>query len=404
MKRSAQGTFWNNITPAFLHCAAILFLTEMARSAFLISFLPAYAKERHITLAAVGVAISVHYLADTLIKVVAGYVLDRFPARLILNIFLLLGLLGLLVSYGVSAPWAIILGAGLIGIGVSPVWLLCLSEIREDSRGSQMGSVYTIWLASLGLGPVAVNFLIDRSYTLSFWLLAGLWCAGWLLAAFKGVDFHYRNLTEVIPFKQQMRQMRQKLAQMKPLVPGMIVQTLAAGLLVPILPSFASEYLGLDYSRYSIVLMAGGLMTVLLLIPMGRLADKWGHKWLLITGFGALAACLGLLIYSRQIFSTMLLAVCLGAAYAAVLPAWNAILSYYVPAEQKATGWGVLSGIEGIGVILGPILGGWMAESFDETVTVGISALLLFFIMLFYWIRPVRQHRGGQGQSLGQRR
>ncbi|MNO18970.1 putative glycolipid permease LtaA [compost metagenome] len=402
MKRTARWISGNHLTPAFLHCAAILFMTEIARSAFLISFLPAYAKERHITLAAVGVAISVHYLADTLIKVLAGYVLDRFPARLILNIFLLLGLLGLFVSYGVSAPWAIVLGAGLIGIGVSPVWLLCLSEIREDSRGSQMGSIYTIWLVSLGLGPVAVNFLMDRSYTLSFWLLTGCWTAGWLLAALKRMDFSSRRLLgDTVPFKQQMRQIGSKLTQMKPLVPGMIVQTLAAGLLVPVLPSFASEYLALDYSGYSIVLMAGGCMTVLLLIPMGRLADKWGHKWLLIAGFGVLAACLGLLIYSRQMFSTMLLAVCLGAAYAAVLPAWNAILSHFVPDEQKATGWGVLSGIEGIGVILGPILGGWMAESFDVTVTVGISAMLLFGIMLFYWIRPVRQHPPAQQRQHG---
>jgi len=401
MKRSAHSAWRSQFSPSFLHRSAILFLTEMARSAFLISFLPAFAKERHITLAAVGIAISVHYLADTLIKVVAGYVLDRFPARLILNLFLLLGLLGLLVSYGVSAPWAIVLGAGLIGIGVSPVWLLCLSQIQEDSRGSQMGSVYTIWLVSLGLGPVAVNFLIDRSYELSFWLLAGLWCAGWLLAAVIKVEFPSASQIAAIPFRQQMREMKNKLTQMKPLVPGMIVQTMAAGLLVPVLPSFASEYLALDYSGYSIVLMAGGAMTVLLLIPMGRLADKWGHKWLLIVGFGALAACLGLLIYSRQMFSTMLLAVCLGAAYAAVLPAWNAILSYFVPAEQKATGWGVLSGIEGIGVIIGPMLGGWMAESFDATVTVGISAILLFAIMIFYWIRPVSSYKTA-GQKAGQ--
>ncbi|GJM71631.1 hypothetical protein HMSSN036_38470 [Paenibacillus macerans] len=222
MKNSAQGGFWGKLPPSFLHCSAILFLTEMARSAFLISFLPAYANDRHITLAAVGAAVSIHYLADTLIKVVAGYVLDRFPARLILNAFLLLGLLGLFVSFGISAPWAIIAGSGLLGIGVSPIWLLCLSEIREDRRGSQMGAVYTVWLVSLGLGPVAVNFLIDRSYSLSFWLLAGLWAGGWALAAVKSSVFRSRDLIRTVPFKQQLRQMQQKLSQIKPLVPGMI--------------------------------------------------------------------------------------------------------------------------------------------------------------------------------------
>jgi MFS family permease len=370
----------------------ILFLTEMARSAYLISFLPAYAQERHISIAAVGAAISVHYLSDTVVKVAAGYVLDRFPARLILHIFLMLGLLGLVVSYGVSQPWAIITGAALLGIGVSPVWLLCLSVIDEDRRGSQMGSVYTIWLAALGIGPVAVNFIIDHGFSLTFWILGGLWIAGWLQAAFTHIEFDPGSLARAVPFKQQMIDLREKLSLMKPLVPGMIVQTMAAGLLVPVLPSFASEYLALNYSGYSFVLLAGGLMTVLMLIPMGRLADRWGHKWLLITGFGALAGSLCMLIYSRQLFSTILLAACLGAAYAAVLPAWNALLSHFVPSNQKATGWGILSGIEGIGVMVGPIAGGWMADRFDATVTVAVSAVLLFAITLFYWINPVGQY------------
>ncbi|QYR19413.1 hypothetical protein KZ483_15915 [Paenibacillus sp. sptzw28] len=32
-----------------------------------------------------------------------------------------------------------------------------------------------------------------------------------------------------------------------------------------------------------------------------------------------------------------------------------------------------------------------MADRFDETVTVAVSAVLLSAIMLFYWINPVRQ-------------
>jgi MFS family permease len=371
----------------------ILFLTEMVRSAFLISFLPAYANEQNITIAAVGAAISVHYFTDTAIKIAAGYVLDRFPARLILNLFLMVGLLGLFVSYFITQPWAIVAGAALLGIGVSPVWLLCLSVINEQKRGSQMGAVYTVWLASLGLGPIAVNFILDRGYELSFWILAGLWTAGWLLAAFRKIELDPGSLASTVPFKRQMSDLRNKMSQMKPLVPGMIVQTMAAGLLVPVLPSFASDYLALDYSGYSIVLMAGGATTVIMLIPMGRLADRRGYKWLLITGFGVLSCALFMLIYSRAFVSTLLLASCLGAAYAAVLPAWNALLSYFVPSEQKATGWGVLSGIEGLGVMVGPVAGGWMADRFNETVTVAVSAMLLFAIALFYWIRPVRQYR-----------
>lgn len=53
-------------------------------------------------------------------------------------------------------------------------------------------------------------------------------------------------------------------------------------------------------------------------------------------------------------------------------------------------------------MIIGPILGGWVAESFGETATVGVSALLLFGIMLFYWIRPVRYQAGQMLERYGQ--
>lgn len=64
--------------------AAILFLVEFVRGAFLISFLPAYGVHRlGLSTAGVGIAVSVHYVTDTLIKCGAGYLLDRFSLRLI---------------------------------------------------------------------------------------------------------------------------------------------------------------------------------------------------------------------------------------------------------------------------------------------------------------------------------
>lgn len=63
----------------------VLFCTEFVRSAFLFSFLPNFAiSESGQTVALVGLAVSLHYAADTLIKGVAGYLLDRFSLRWLL--------------------------------------------------------------------------------------------------------------------------------------------------------------------------------------------------------------------------------------------------------------------------------------------------------------------------------
>ncbi|SDC05999.1 Predicted arabinose efflux permease, MFS family [Paenibacillus sp. UNCCL117] len=390
MKRK-EGTIF---TASFIRLALILFFTEVVRSAFVISFLPAYAADYlGISVAAVGLAVSVHYVADTAVKAVAGYLLDRFPPKAILHISLAVAFIGLWLAFFSDLPWMLITGAALMGLGVSPIWLICLSSIHEDQRGSQMGTIYTVWLASLGLGPVAVNFVIDSGYQLTFWVLAAIYAAGWLVALRWNEQL---RPIQTMPLREQLGQLKLKLVLMKPLVPGMILQTAAAGLLVPVLPTLARQHLGLTYSHYSLVIIAGGAVTTLCLIPLGRLSDRWGHKWFLVAGFGALAVGLIALLFSaNHLYMTMLMAALLGGSYAAVLPAWNALMSYFVPPDQKGTGWGVLSSIEGIGVMIGPLIGGWVASRYDASITVWISAALLAFIAVYYFrtplVRPARE-------------
>lgn len=384
-------------TPAFVRLSSMLFLIEFVRSALLISFLPAYAVNHlGISLTAVGLAVSIHYMADTVVKVAAGYLLDRFSSRLMLHLSFAASLAGLWAVFFGHAPWLLVVGAILLGIGASPVWLICLSSIREQGRGYQMGAIYTVWLTSLGAGPIALNFVLDRGYVLSFWLLTGLLAVGWIVALFTRLEAV--PLLPSVPLKAQLKQLTGRLALMKPLVPGMVLQTAAAGLLVPVLPTFATNRLGLDYSGYSLVLIVGGVVTAAGLIPMGRLSDKWGHRRFLVAGFFGLAAALIMLLSSSGLPSAMLLASVLGLSYAVVLPSWNAVLSTFVPSEQKGTGWGVLSSIEGIGVMIGPMLGGWMAGQFNETVTVAVSAFLLAAIALFYLLVPQRRLLPGKAE------
>ncbi|MED4599893.1 MFS transporter [Paenibacillus validus] len=384
---------------SFIRLALVLFFIEVVRSAFIISFLPAYAADRlGLSVATVGLAVSVHYVADTAVKCVAGYLLDRLSPRVVLHVSLCLAFAGLWLSFVSDQPWMLILGSALMGLGVSPIWLICLSSIEEDNRGSQMGTIYTVWLASLGLGPVAVNFVIDNGYGLTFWLLAAIFAAGWAVAI--GWNIQIKPIPS-FTFKEQMAQLHLKLVAMKPLVPGMVLQTAAAGLLVPILPTFAHQHLGLSYSHYSLVLITGGVVTTLCLIPMGRWSDRYGQKRFLVLGFSALAVGMAGLLFASNLYAAMLLAALLGGSYAAVLPAWNALMSYFVPPDQKGMGWGVLSSIEGLGVMIGPLIGGWLASLYNETVTVVTSACLLAVIALFYMWMPLAKPSAAGGRAEG---
>ncbi|WP_055106810.1 MFS transporter [Paenibacillus ihumii] len=366
---------------------AVLFCTEFVRSAFLFSFLPNFAvDESGQTVALVGLAVSLHYTADTLIKCGAGYLLDRFSLRWLLPSTFVLMLSGLTVVFFSPYAWGIVAGSVMLGIGASPIWLICLEKIRLTERAAQMGAIYTVWMASMGLGPITVN-LFDRGYEHAFRLMILLLFVGFI-ASFginRTTPLHLRNVS----FVDQAVGLWSKLVQLKWLLPGMVLQMTAAGLLLPILPGYAADDLSLSQPQYSMLLMSGGAGAILFLVPMGKLADRWGFKQMLVTGFATLTVCLALLVVSTPPPAfTMLLAFMLGLSYSAVLPAWNAVLSHLVPEDQKGTGWGVLSGIEGIGIMIGPIIGGWVSSQYTNVATISISIALMAVLALFYLILP----------------
>ncbi|SDF30872.1 Predicted arabinose efflux permease, MFS family [Paenibacillus sp. cl6col] len=370
--------------------AVILFFVEFVRGAALVSFIPIYGQNiLYISLAIIGAATTAHYLTDTLLKTAIGYLLDRFPARLIINIGLLISLTGIALFHYGNIPWVFILAAALYGVGISPVWIVCLTKVKEDQRAAQMGFLYMIWLVGMGAGPVVLNLILDYKPAISYWLLVALSTVAWLLSFFVAGGKQAERIS--VPFREQWEALREKLKAIKPLLPGMILQTLGASMLVPILPTFVAESLSFtEHREYSLLLLLGGGCTVLGLVPMGKWSDKSSRKPFLVIGFGIFALTLASLSLHPSKLMAYGLAVVLGLSYSAVLPAWNALLALYVPPGQKGLGWSLLSTVEGIGVLIGPVLGGFIASATSASMVVWISAALFGIVSIVYLLFPSR--------------
>ncbi|MBD2872893.1 MFS transporter [Paenibacillus sp. IB182493] len=375
--------------------SVILFIVEFVRGAVLVSLLPIYgAKSLGLAPDVIGVAISAHYITDTLLKMAIGYLLDRFSVRLVVQTGLIISLAGVYLLQFSDLPWMFIGSAALYGIGMSPIWIVCLTKVSEQQRGTQMGLLYTIWMVGLGSGPIVCNILLDYSVSFTYQLLVWLSVLACLLTFFmrKGKAVTLQQL----PLREQFAVLRARLGHMKLLLPGMILQTTGASMLVPILPSFAESELGLSGTQYSILLTVGGICAAGGLMPMGRLSDKLGgRKWFLVAGFGAFAFGLYMLAWGLSFWYCLLIAIALGLSYAAVLPAWNALLATYVPPKQEGLGWGILSTFEGIGVMIGPVAGGFIAAWNGETAVFWVSAVLFGLIGAFYLWFPFQAFAAG---------
>lgn len=369
----------------------ILIVVEFVRGAVLISFIPIYGKNTlHISLAMIGTAITAHYLTDTILKMGIGYLLDRFTPRLIINAGLLISFAGISLFYYGSSSWLFIAAAALYGVGISPVWIVCLTKVNEENRAAQMGFLYMIWLVGMGAGPVLLNLIVEKHPQAAFLLLLVLSGIAWVLSFFIRGGRQQLTAEAPVPFRQQWDALLVKVRVMKPLLPGMILQTLGASMLVPILPTFAAEVLSFSSQQYSVLLVLGGGFTVLGLVPMGKWSDRVGRKPFLIIGFGIFGLALASLSLYPSVIFAYGLAVLLGISYSAVLPAWNALLALYIPPGNKGLGWSLLSTVEGIGVLLGPVIGGIIANATSTDTVIWISASLFAVISVIYMLFPSR--------------
>ncbi|WP_195574499.1 MFS transporter [Paenibacillus sp. 1001270B_150601_E10] len=384
-----KGKRFLGLGPEIIVLSVILFLVEFVRGAVLVSFIPIFGKnELMLQLTIIGTAITAHYLTDTILKTFIGYLLDRWSARWVINIGLLLSLLGIILFAWGNHPALFVFAAALYGVGISPVWIVCLTKVKEDQRAAQMGYLYMIWLVGMGSGPVVLNFILDRQSSWAYTLLVILAAAAWIISFF--VAGGRQTGAATVPFREQWAALKERLVAMKPLLPGMILQTLGASMLVPVLPTFAKEFLGLSATQYSVLLLLGGGCTVLGLMPMGKWSDHAGRKPFLFIGFAIFAIMLASLSLKPSTGLAYGIAVVLGLSYSAVLPAWNALLALYVPPSQKGLGWSLLSTVEGIGVLIGPIIGGVIADYISISAVVWISAALFAIIALIYLLFPSR--------------
>ncbi len=373
----------------------LLLLMEFTRGAFFLTFLPLYAVNYlGISVAAAGLVVSVHYLVETVFKGTAGWQLDRrgYP---ILVLGLLLGMAALLVMKSYQTVPVLIAGSALFGLGASPVWLAVISgvaPVQLKGRAARMGIVFSVWLIGGGSGPVLINFFIAHDYNLAYWLMISLWGVALAVAlTLIPVKEGKAGGASSFSFWKEVSNMAQNPALGKILLPGMFFQTMAGGLLLPLLPIYAQDKLGFNPNQYAFLLLAGGAAAVLSFLPMGRLADRLRLKLLLGAGFGMSALSLVLFSTARSTPSAFLLAALVGFSYAIVLPAWNNLLAKIISPDRQATGWGVFATIEGMGIATGPALGGIVAKTYGITATLFFSAGILAVLSCFYFLYPVEK-------------
>lgn len=158
------------------------------------------------------------------------------------------------------------------------------------------------------------------------------------------------------------------------------------GLVVPIMPTYMNE-LGITGSTVGLLVAAFSLAQLLASPFAGRLSDRIGRKKVIVAGlivFAISELIFGLANVSWILFVSRMLG---GIGAALIMPAVMAYVADTTTFEERAKGMGLVNAAITTGFIIGPGIGGYLAELgmrvpfFCAAIAAGIAATITILIL-----------------------
>ena len=157
-----------------------------------------------------------------------------------------------------------------------------------------------------------------------------------------------------------------------------VSMVMSAGVLV--LSNFLVLYLKMDMglSAGGIVALLGalGVAVLALGLPLGHLADRWGTSHAVRLSLTVASLAMWLIPSCRTMASFAPVAVILVLGHIMGTSAWVAVVSQLAPAARRGGAMGLVATGEGIGAVVGPLLGGFLWDKAHHWVFYGSACLL----------------------------
>ncbi|HTD46543.1 MAG TPA: MFS transporter [bacterium] len=354
-------------------------LVEFVHGALLFVLLPTLVATRlGWPMGTIGAAVAAYFFAEVTVKLLSGWLVDRIGARrmLLAGFWIYAAAFAGLVAS--RQTWQVFLALAAMGAGASPLWPAALTRLTRSAGpevGEALGHLFSLWLLGAGLGIGTATLLSRTNHPVSLKVFIIPLLAAPVLAFRLAVDPAGTAATSP-RVGELLRLVGSSLAQ---LFTSLIPQIIAAGVLIPIIVPYLLTVRGLD-ERELLVLMVLVMGTgLLLLAPAGRIGDRLGRRLTYGLGLATVALLLIAVPFCRPLWLLALDFLGIGIGYAFVLPAWNSILLRLLPEDVRGAGLGILMTVEGMGGVIGPLVGGLLWQIANPSAPFFLSGGLLLF-------------------------
>ena len=157
------------------------------------------------------------------------------------------------------------------------------------------------------------------------------------------------------------------------------------GIIIPIMPFFLTS-LGGNASVLGLFMATYSLMHLLFAPFWGRLSDRIGRRPVILIGLSGYGITFVLFGFTDQLWLMFMVRILSGAISSATLPTALAYVADITRENERSQGIGLMTAAMGLGMIVGPALGGWLGQqgfSVPFFVAGGLALAIWPFALLY---------------------
>ena len=346
--------------------------------------LPLFAKEFSVGATAIGLVVGIFGLSRLFLNLPSGVIGERFGRRLLMGGGLLLGAAGLFLTGTAGSIWEMAAWRFVSGAGSAMYMTGAMSFVADISTPQNRGRLMSLQMGSLllgaDIGPIVGGFMAD---TLGFrwpFYMAGMLSAVaalWVLARLpESRPWAKADSGSAQPAPSERRERQWDVRTIGRLLanPTFLILSLftllvfftRTGSRQTLLPLLAVEKMGMSATQLGFLFTCMTTINLCLVLPAGALTDRLGRKVVILPGALLSLAGLSLFAWAGNLPTFFGAAVLMGLGTGLIGPAPAAYAGDLAPPGKTSVTMGLYRTFGDVGFITGPILLGWIADTFGE--------------------------------------
>jgi DHA1 family multidrug resistance protein-like MFS transporter len=347
-------------------------LATLTRAIFLVSLpfgilhfvLPIFGQQVGADAVQIGLFFSAFSLMTVLLRPVVGAGLDRYGRRP----FFVAGLLGYaltMFTFAFSANVTLILLARTLqGTASALLWLaanaITADVAGENARGRAFGGIGQSNMAGsvvgtfIGFGVfLSMPFMDGWKVLFSGYGAVSLLVAWWAWRLLPETHVKTHHTSQPIVWSRDWVL----------LLLVTVVTGASAAMLAPIMMIFLQNKFSAGVEELAWASLPAALVGALFQTRLGRLADRFGRKPLMVLSMAAAAMTSFLIPGLNSLLQLAALWALQSVSYSAGDPAEQALVADLTGGDQRGRAYGLYAFAAGLGATVGPVAGGWLYET-----------------------------------------